>query len=320
MRPLHLAALLIALPATGLLGEEPPAGVDLTREIAELADGKRSPDSFSVHVAWVRERQMTFAEIHGSGVGIWNRRVQLRVPPGEVLALAGALRTAGLGAMPGTLGEAEPEEVVKLRGKVSIRIGDRRKTVVQLEDGPRSAELEAFATDVLRTTEARAKGGVTAAEIGDALAKLAAGTLAPETFELLVQRRPETSNPADVRQEGYFLLRVNGREAVARSFRQDGGYGISRRLWLSAAELAGLIATLKEGAPGSLPRNLWAPQYTDLRLSILDQTADLSARRWLGVTADTHGAKQRAFERIFSAARTLAERVLRSGTAVPGAS
>src|SRR5947207_15046987 len=107
-------ALAFALPLSGGLAEEPSRSVDLTNEIAEVADGARAPDALSLRLDWLREGRMTTAEIHGRGVGIWNGRTQLVVSRADVLALARALRSSGFGAMPSTFGEGEAEEVARM--------------------------------------------------------------------------------------------------------------------------------------------------------------------------------------------------------------
>ena len=53
--------------------------------------------------------------------------------------------------------------------------------------------------------------------------------------------------------------------------------------------------------PDSLPPNLYASMYTDLRVTVLSRSRDLQARRYAGVSRNTHGEPQKAFDRAIDA-------------------
>ena len=144
--------------------------------------------------------------------------------------------------------------------------------------------------------------------LADALSRLASGAIPPESIRLTVQRRDDRPTPT----ERGFLLRLRGREAVARPF--TNGYGPPRRLVLTDAEFAQLAFALRECDPATLPENLYAPMYTDFRIEILGRSRDLQARTYSGVTPTTHGARQAAFDALIDRLRELADRVIRDGS------
>ena len=59
----------------------------------------------------------------------------------------------------------------------------------------------------------------------------------------------------------------------------------------------------------------YAPTYTDVTDAVLDYNKNIPARPYLDVTAETHGEKQKAFDRMYTAFRELHERVQKEGTA-----
>ena len=295
--------------------EESPSGPDRISPALEHAIQRGSGlDSVRIRVDWMRERRMTSAAIFGSGVGIWDGRVQFHLSREELLSALEAVRKARFGGMPARLGEeAEP---LSIRGKMTVTIGQSTKGVVQLESGPQSEDLSALAETLLALSQRRAREGVSAESLSDALAKVAAGRLAPEVLELVLVRRKE--NMKDSEGEDGSMLRVEGREARAWVFRRGSGYGASHRLRLTDKDTLQLAALLRASDPADLPPNLYAAQYTDLRVEILQWSRDIQARRSLGVTPRTHGARQEAFDRMDQGLRRLAERVLQDGRTETG--
>jgi len=212
--------------------------------------------------------------------------------------------------MPSRFGEAD-SDFMKMQGRVTVDIDRIGKSVVQIEQGPQSEPLAILATEIITITERTSRGGMTVDNLADALSRLASGAIPPETIRLTVQRRDDRPTPT----ERGFLLRLRGREAVARPFTNGSGYGPPRRLILTDAEFAQLVGALREADPATLPENLYAPMYTDFRIEILGRSRDLQARTYGGVTPATHGARQVAFDALVERLRAFADRVIRDGTA-----
>jgi hypothetical protein len=70
---------------------------------------------------------------------------------------------------------------------------------------------------------------------------------------------------------------------------------------LDDRELSGLARLLREGGMADLPINLYAEEYTDLVVKVLDREQRVQARRFAGMTRTTHGLAQGRFDRILEA-------------------
>jgi hypothetical protein len=288
--------------------ERPGTNEPLERRIEQMNRGA-SPAGLRVRVDWLRSGAMTTAEVYGSGAGIFDDRVALHLSDSDLRAIVRALAQSKFAAMPSRFGEAD-SDFLKMQGRVTVDVDRIGKSVVQIEQGPQSEPLAILAAELITVAEHASRGGVNVDSLPDALSRLASGAIPPETIRMTVQRRDDRPSPS----ERGFLLRLRGREAVARPFTTGSGYGPPRRLVLTDAEFAQLAAALRETDPATLPENLYAPMYTDFRIEILSRSRDLQARPYSGVSAATHGARQIAFDTLIDRLRTLAERVIRDGT------
>jgi len=315
-RCLLLIAVLVTLRcATAVQGERqrendaderPGTNEPLERRIEQM-NGGASAAGLRVRVDWLRSSAMTSAEVYGSGAGIFEDRVALHLSDSDLRAVVRAIAQSHFAAMPSRFGEAD-SDFMKMRGRITVDVDRIGKSVVQIDQGPQSEPLAILAAEIITVAERASRRGVTADSLPDALSRLASGGIPPETIRLTVQRRDDRPSPA----ERGFLLRLRGREAVARQF--TNGYGPPRRLVLGDAEFAQLAVALRETDPAALPENLYAPMYTDFRIEILGRSRDLQARPYSGVSPATHGARQVAFDNLIERLRTLAERVIREGT------
>ena len=82
---------------------------------------------------------------------------------------------------------------------------------------------------------------------------------------------------------------------------------------MSDTEVRSLINLLRESDPASLPSNLYASDYTELRIQVLHWSRDLLARRSPNVTSRTHGDRQKAFDRIVDRLGALEQRIEKAG-------
>jgi hypothetical protein len=288
--------------------ERPGTNEALQRAIQQI-NGGAPPAGLRIRVDWLRSGAMTSAEVYGTGVAIYEDRVAARLSESDLRAIARAIQQSHFAAMPSRFGEGD-SDFLKMQGRVTIDIDRIGKSVVQIAQGPQSEPLAVLAAEIITITQRASADGAAVTNLADALSRLTSGTIPPETIRLTVQRRDD--RPAA--SERGFLLRLRGREAVARPFANGSGYGPPRRLVLTDAEFAQLAATLRESDPATLPENLYAPMYTDFRIEILGRSRDLQARSYSGVTPATHGARQAAFDALIERVRGLADRVIRDGT------
>jgi hypothetical protein len=255
--------------------------------------------------------RLRFAILHGSGVGIWNRDQQFTLPRERLLALLEELDRAGFGALreihggkddpaPGAPARWAP----RMTCRVLLVLDGVEKQSYQLAEGRQSAELKELAEKVLAVAEELGPGGVTAASLDDGLAKIARGELAPETLALQLQRQTENPNAP----EGGWMLRVRGNRAEVSRFTPAAGWSEPRRFQLSRAEVADLGRRLAEAHLEEMPANLHAPAYYDFEVQVLDRKRSLQARGFTGVTPETHGEKQKRFDRLLAALEDLRKR------------
>lgn len=264
---------------------------------------------------------MRSIEVFDSGVAIQDGRRQILLDAGVMEALLAALDAVDFAAFADTYGRLEEERERPPRPgghaalivvcRVKLTLGEAEKQSVQLSEGEQSATLRALAERLLELCEGAALSGVEAADLDDGLRKLAHGRLAPETLALVFHRKPG-SRPPEGPGDG-LLLRLEGRTATSRTYDPAAGYGRPRRLDLSRDDVRDLAARLAAADPGDLPVNLWAAEYTDVSLRVLDHRVSLQARRFAGMTPATHAAEQERFARLLSALNALHGRVMSDG-------
>lgn len=318
--PVVLAALAASLAAALAHARDPkpapPAANPLDAALEARILGKASPDDVRIEASWYREPGHQSVRIWGDGLGVWQERTQFRLSKDEVLSILKLLYAARVGTMPAPdpkkPGDPAKDLVgkspLKLLGELRVSVGSSERSLQQLTKGEQSDPLRDLVVAILALCEKAAKGGVGAASFRDGLDKLSAGTLAPQTFAATVRRQASGSDAGES-----WLLRMNGRRVTDRLMPRGDLPPPARELTISEAEFQGIVRLLRENDPAALPRNTWAPIYTDVTVEVLDQDRSVAARPYLGVTAETHGAQQKSFDRIYEAFRALHRRVQEDG-------
>ncbi|MCP3957302.1 MAG: hypothetical protein GY719_05565 [bacterium] len=270
-------------------------------------------------------------EVFGNGVAIWRTEAQFTLTHDQIRQQLEILRDGGfadLGEVFGGRTPAPPETIEEMKRRmldrgestgssgqpsrivcrVELELDGVYKRTAQLRRGEQSTTLRQLAEQILDLCREPAKLGITAADLGEGLAKAAAGELAPETMALLLHHKPTSGDGA----EG-FLLRLDGREASSRTFRQGEGYGDIHELELHDDDLTVLLQLLADQGLGELPINLYAEHYTDLTVEVLQHRLAVQARQFADMTPTQHGEKQTSFERIFGEIHELHRRVMAEG-------
>ena len=257
------------------------------------------------------EGRLPRAEVFGSGVGIWNRETQFTLPREAVRLLLVELRDSGFASMPSSYGgdpdEATPEEEPQqLTCRVGLQLDGASRLVVQLLGGRQSSELRRLAEHILDACRGRAAAGIAALDLDDGLAKVAAGTLAPEVLQVLLSRRPERAPPNG------WVLRVDGRTA---RMEWPGAEAASAEARLDAVETTALARLLREEGVARLPVNLYADELTDLAVRVLRHERKVQARRFARMSPTTHGEEQARFDTVLKALLDCRERWFGPGAA-----
>ena len=286
----------------------------ITPALEARIDGRTGLGDVQVDVFWSRGGKATTARVFGDGVGIWQKEAQFELPRARVLEILEAIRKARFGSMPDQFGEDEESEKDKgprLRGQLVVRAGSARKTTIQLVNGDQSKAFARLLEKILRICEGPARQGIRAPSMSEALRLLAAGKLSPHVLDAAVQRRPDPKGPG-MSQPGW-TLRLAGIDASEERMAPGNAPDPARTLVLSPQEFHDLAVLLSESDPSALPQSLFADTYTDFSIEILQYSRTVAGRRYLGMTAATHGDKQKAFDRIIGAFEALRRRIENGG-------
>jgi len=317
--PLALAVLAVlpSAPATfaspssgGVYAAAKPRVSDrsVAAALSEAVRRNEVPSPMTLRVEWRVDQRWTTLEIRGTGVAVWNDQAEARLKPAEIVSILQSLDRLGFSSLPLDVGDEEDAE--KLQGRVILTIGSRSKTVRELGEEPEKEHpLARFARSVLAGVGEKARGGTTAATLTDGLRKVASGVLDSADFELVAIRRPVTADPANTA----WTVRIIGRTARLR----PEGAGHLRRLDLSETDWKSLLALLEKADPSRFPQSLWAAEYSELSVKVLDRERNVVARPYLGVTPETHGALQRSFDGTWAAVTDLVRKMEKDGIAEP---
>lgn len=292
-----------------------PAGADRALEKALEKALTKGWDDLRLVAQCQVERSLLSTEIFGSGAGIWNGETQFRLSAEQIEGQLTAMSESGFMGWPASFGgkrDPKPagEAPPRVTCRVSIDLDGHHKQVVQFSYGDQSAELVALARGILAACSGPAKSGVGAEGLDDGLAKVATGELDPVTLQVIVNRKAPLS-PREGTGEGW-LLRVERGEVSARGHTRGEGYGEPVVVALDDETLTGLTAALRKADLASLPPNLYAELYTDVTVSVLDHRVQVQARRFEGMTPETHGEKQESFDQLLGVLEALRERVLKN--------
>ncbi len=290
----------------------------ITSALQERIEGKAGLEDVRVDVFWSRDGMATTVRVFGDGVGIWQREAQFQLSRARVLDILRVIQGARFGSMPDQFGEGEEgrkNEGPRLKGRLVVRAGAARKSTLQLVDGEQSERFSRLVEKILEICRGPARKGIGAASMTDALGLLASGGLSPEVLEVAFQRRLD---PKDRGGSGpNWTLRLEGLHATEEQLDSGKPQSPGRALVLSPGEFRGLAALLSESGPSSLPQSLYAASYTDFTIEVFKYSRTITGRRFLGMTPETHGDKQKAFDRICTAMLALHARVEKEGAVVP---
>lgn len=294
---------------------DPPGGGPqgaLARVLGEPVPAEELPD-LRIDVGCLGDAGWRSVELYGDGLGFWGERAQIRVSPERIAKLLEAFRTSGFADWPETFGRT-PEgpktppsaegagQPARLICRVRLAAGGEAKEVRQFDKGGISEPLRRLAYQVLEAGEEAASAGVRIDDLAAGLRKVLAGELDPRALEVQVHRRSE--EPHGPEGTGW-LLRIRGLEAELHRYDGSGGLGPAETHRLGRETFEPIARELVEHGVASLPANLWASEYTDLRVSVLGFSKDVQARRFAGMTATTHGERQADFGAVLDALRGL---------------
>jgi hypothetical protein len=297
---------------TGAAASASEDAADLQRALARAITDRAGWDTLDLLVECRMDDKLTSARVFGSGIGIWNDERQFRLDPDQIRSLLRALQSADFPRMEDTYGGA-PRPARPPGGamvtiaicRVDLSLGGYDKRAVQLVRGEQSPALKELADDLLRICQAPASLGLTAASLREGLEKVSRGELAPETVRIVVHRKPRKKD-----DPSGFLLRIVGTRATTRAYEPIRGYRDPVVLDMPAPELRALAGELAARDPATWPSNLYAEEYTDLSIRVLNHEKAVQARPFAGLAPAAHGRQQEAFEEVFAMLQALHRDIL----------
>jgi hypothetical protein len=311
---LWLLVAALASPASrpAVAGEAPDR---IDPALQQRIQGKASAEDVEVNASWSRDGKVVTTRIFGDGVGIWNNEREFHLSKPQLIDLLQTIRANRFGSMPAFFGEAEDEgnDKVRLKGALSVRVGDASKSVRQLVDGEQSKQFARLVNSILNLCQAQAASGVGAESLLQGLQMLAVGRLSPRILETSLYRPVD---PKGGDQSGW-LLRTSGMRVTNQEFASGTAPGPLHEIRLSDEEFRYLITTLVEGDPSTIPQSVYASRYTDFSIQLFKFRRAIVGRQFLGMTTGTHGERQKAFDRIAAAFEALHQRVLEEGRSEP---
>ena len=270
--------------------------IGTTQILPPPAEAERSPLRLLVERTTAQGDET--AVIYGDGVAFWRDRLQFRVPPEGVARLVETLEAAKFQEMPDHFGDGKKW----LRGRISLTTASGAKQVVQLVNGEQSNAFAKLGDQLFAIIKPLASSGVSVASLSEGLRKLASGELAPQSLSLTFLLKPPGPTVG-------FLLQIQDGRAVSQAYR-NGGFEPAQELRLAPGSLREWAATLGSGDLETLPGNLYATEYTELVVKVLDRSKSILARQFSGMTPTTKGEPQARFDRLMAALTALRTRTL----------
>ena len=300
------------------------------RQVLERAVSERAGwDTLRLLVECREGSAMTSVKVFGNGLGIWNDERQFLLLPDEIGSLLGALQRADFPGMedtyggPGSLRKPPPPSpdgggmVTMVTCRIDLGLAGYDKQVVQLAPGEQSPTLKKLAEDLLKVCHPRARLGLAASSLRDGLEKVSREELAPETWLVVMHRKPG-EKLGDGTPPG-FLLRLAGYQAATQPYDPVTGYRDPVLLDMGAKEIGILARELAARDPASWPGNLYAADYTDLTIRVLNHEKTVQARQFAGLAPAAHGHHQKDFEKVLEVLERLHRTVLERGQPTPTA-
>jgi len=302
--------------ATAFAAKTASADRELESRLESALTNDRALHSVRLEVVDGERRDPESMVVYGSGVGIWEHDRQFQTSEKQVRKALRLLERSGFPSMPDRVKGprpadaeegGEPDATVLVRF-VTLTVGGLTKTVVQDNKAYPLESFEDLCRDLVKIFRKAARHGVEASSLDDGLAKLAAGTLAPEVLHVLVSAPEQRALPS---QEGQgWLLTVQDGEVDARAHTLESGFGPEVRRPLTP-ELARQIAGwLREADISSLPQNVYDTGYTDLSVAVLGHEKSLQAREFAGRDPAAEVARRERFRALRVRFQDLAKSML----------
>ena len=239
-------------------------------------------------------KELRSLSVYGRGFGVWNRERQFDLSTEQIRSCLKALERFHFTSMPDRIGSGKPEgsashhkerrmehhgeNVTQLIRSVTLTVAGMTKTVEQDNKAPESEAFRKMVAAIVAICRPAAAKGVTAKNLHDGLAKIAAGTLRPELLRVIVNA-PELRSLRSQEGQGW-KLKIGYARLTAQKWTLQKGPGAPAQKWLSDQEIRSLAQILATSHAASLPGNLNLSGYLQFSVSVLNRNRTIMARRY----------------------------------------
>jgi hypothetical protein len=225
--------------------------------------------------------------IYGSGVTVWNNRAAFRLSDEELAQILRAFRDLSFEDIPQTSPRGK-----RLRRRAGIRTTSYSREASQTWEAPENEPLKQLVDRIFAVVGPLSRRTVWSADsLSDGLSKVARGQLPPEVLSLVFHFKPSNG-------DGY-LFRVEHGAASSRRYVQE-KLGDPVEIELSDSAIRDLAARLAAFEPQTLPVNLYARDYTEVVVRVLNQNRSVLARQFADLSPTRHGEAQTRLDGLVS--------------------
>lgn len=257
-----IASLMLSATATAAAAE--PESFE--EALVQALDDPSAPLAMTVNCT--DEQGIRSMQSYPGGVVFWSREWQARLGDADRTFILQTLLQAGFadfGAHYG--GKTKPEKAeaaLRVMCRVAVEVGGQQKSSVQEVYGERSQALLTLAGSLLDRVQMLEKEGIRAESLGDGLAKIGSGTLAPEALILSYSYLPT----GDAQATG-MIVELKGGLITRKAYRPGSGRGEPLTSELAGNALEKLLDALGAARIDELPLNLVAEDIHQLEVQVL---------------------------------------------------
>jgi hypothetical protein len=285
---------------------------ELQRGLTRVIRHPESWDEVQIEVGCTLDDDPQHLELFGIGIGIWRRSEQFSMRSEQFQEVLEAFDESGFVKWENQYGiSGDSNGTMKIDCRLQLSLGSRSRMVTQMRDGEQFEPLNRLARRILSLSRETTTETTGADSLKDGLEKLETGELDPVTFNLQFHQRVE--NRYDPEGALGSTLTLHGRQATHQTILARPRYGEPSKLRLSEAEFAKLIRALADRGVAELPSKLYADEYNEFEVQILNQEMKIQAWKFPDIDPQEFGTRQEQFNRILTHLNELSSKVQKEG-------
>ncbi len=280
--------------------EDVASSPEAVRDALQTAEAE-DPPAYSMDISCVDDKGPRSLRLFRSGTSVWNRSVQIVVPPDARRAYLAMLRRADYATMAKSYGGPR-KGALRILCEVTVDFGEVQKTSVQLEGGEQSPHVMGLARAILDYTESLGLDSEPAATLNEALKKWVTGRLNPDTLSLRILQLPK------IKGRDGSIVEVRHGEVLRRRYAPSRGVTRATHEPLDRPALLPVMNALIDADFESLPANLMSDNPVEIEVSVLGHKKKVIARSF-GRALPAESAKaQGRFDRLLVTLQAFTEK------------